>query len=436
MLKAEASRSSGHAPDAGRIDPDPLFSPFEFSSRRTVVAAVSGGSDSTALLILLKAWLDANAPETNLLAVTVDHDLRPGSAGEARQVSELCASLGTAHRIMRWLGDKPVSGVSAAAREARYTLLAEAAREAGADLVFTGHTADDQAETVLMRGARGEGRGLAGMAALTLFESDIWIVRPLLGIRREALRGHLRAEARHWIDDPTNADIRYERPRLRSSRDDDDPHVLGRAAEAAIARKALGEHAARLIDEHAVSTAPGLIRLSPAFFQSGQPWAETYGLRMLLAVAGGNMHLPPEDSVSDLAGRLRTGETMRKTLSRTLVDSRRAGIFLLREARNLPPVPMEGGIWDGRYHLVRAGDNGEEDRGNPHAGNDAPDSLRKLAEEAMPSLPANWIARPLIGPWSRFLPAFDLAPARAIARLVGAAKIPPPPLRRHIDHEP
>ncbi|RUY50846.1 tRNA lysidine(34) synthetase TilS, partial [Mesorhizobium sp. M7A.F.Ca.CA.001.13.2.1] len=339
------------------------FSRIDFTSG--AVAAVSGGSDSTALLLLLKHHLERRAPATRLLAVTIDHGLRSGSAAEAQTVAKLCARIGISHRILTWSGPKPSTGLPAAAREARYRLLAEAAQAEGIGMILTGHTADDQAETVLMRHARDAGqghagmagRGLAGMAPATLYDWRIWIVRPLLGVRRAVLRDVLRRQNVGWADDPTNVDAAFERPRVRAALAGESvEHVKGMlmlAGQAALERRQLGASAADLIDGFASQPAIGLIRLDPCLLSSGDEQAAVYALRILLATTGGIAFLPDQARSEALFGRLRAG-FLCATLSRTVVDSRRSGIFLRREARGLPAAAAATGstLWDGRRHIT------------------------------------------------------------------------------------
>lgn len=180
-----------------------------------VIVAVSGGSDSTALLLAAVAFFQRGPTDRQVIAVTVDHGLRAESAAEASAVGRFCAERGIPHVIKEWKGSKPASGIMEAARLARYRLLDEAAREAGATIVLTGHTRDDQSETVAMRVKRGEGRGLSGMAPATLYRKRTWFVRPLLDLGREELRSWLRDEGVSWIDDPSNENEAYERIRTR-----------------------------------------------------------------------------------------------------------------------------------------------------------------------------------------------------------------------------
>ena len=191
--------------------------------------AVSGGSDSTALMVLYADWLRQQGADMGLhMVLTVDHGLRAESAAEARAVAAQAESLGFPHATLLWEGSKPQTGIQAAARHARYRLMGNAMRANGIALLFTGHTRDDRAETLLMRLARGSGLdGLAGMAPrlhfndLGLGESGLdeqEIARPLLDVPRTRLRATLQARGIAWIDDPSNQSPEFERPRLRAAR--------------------------------------------------------------------------------------------------------------------------------------------------------------------------------------------------------------------------
>ena len=206
------------------------FGRIALAPGRAAVVAVSGGGDSIALLHLVRAYLARERPGTPLIAATVDHGLRPESAAEARQVALACASLGIPHRTLEWDGARAATGLQAAARQARYRLLTGLARREGAPIVLTGHTADDQAETVAMRKARAPGgRGLSGIDRATLSQRAVWFARPLIDIGRHALRTWLSERGIGWIDDPGNDDRRFERVRVRAA--------LTRAGQSALAHQ-------------------------------------------------------------------------------------------------------------------------------------------------------------------------------------------------------
>jgi tRNA(Ile)-lysidine synthase len=188
----------------------------DWASAPAMILAVSGGPDSVALMWLAARWRRALKKGPALTAVTVDHGLRPESAREAREVKRLAASLDIPHRTLRWTGDKPKTGLPAAARDARYSLLAKAAHAVGAGHVLTAHTRDDQAETLLMRMGRGSGlSGLAAMARQT--ERDgIALARPFLNGPKARLIATLAKAKIDFATDPSNSDPNYTRPRLRA----------------------------------------------------------------------------------------------------------------------------------------------------------------------------------------------------------------------------
>jgi tRNA(Ile)-lysidine synthase len=181
-----------------------------------IVLAVSGGPDSIALMWLAARWRRALARGPHLIAVTVDHGLRAEAAREARDVKRLARSLDLPHRTLRWTGAKPNTGLPAAARAARYRLLAKAARQSHATHILTAHTRDDQAETLLMRLLRGS--GLAGLAAMAR-ESErdgVRLARPFLNVSKSQLVATLNKARIAFADDPTNRDPGFTRPRIRT----------------------------------------------------------------------------------------------------------------------------------------------------------------------------------------------------------------------------
>jgi len=181
-----------------------------------IVLAVSGGPDSIALMWLAARWRRTLARGPRLIAVTVDHGLRAEAKAEARDVKRLARALDLPHRTMRWTGAKPKTGLPAAARAARYRLLAQAARANGATHILTAHTRDDQAETLLMRLLRGS--GIAGLAAMARqSERDgVLLARPFLHVSKSQLIATLKKAKLGFADDPTNRDPSFTRPRLRT----------------------------------------------------------------------------------------------------------------------------------------------------------------------------------------------------------------------------
>ncbi|KAB1125133.1 tRNA lysidine(34) synthetase TilS [Neorhizobium galegae] len=421
-----------------------------------LLVAISGGSDSCGLLAALSK---SNLPGSglSLFATTIDHGLRPGSADEARAVAALCGRLGIPHFIRRWEGEKPRTGISAAAREARYRLLLEVADEVDATAIVTGHTLDDQAETIAMRAARGEGdanSGLAGMARAVLLDRRRWLLRPFLETRRSDVRDFLTREGQGWIDDPSNLDPHYERVRVRGRLAQEDRFDAAAQAMAAERRTALSDAAARLVREHVTIRQGVLAHLAPAGLQ-GDEAVRRHALSLLAAVLGGREHALGSDSVNRIMAFLDGGQPGRITAGRVIFDRRRDGLYLVRENRGILPLhiaPGDTAIWDGRYRITN------RDFADIIVGSTAPDrdealalfpdvppAIAMRAVAAMPFIESNAllstedrenkevaersIVQPLLAPFDRFLPQFELTLGIQFAVLLGCDVFPRLPVK-------
>ncbi|SIQ37796.1 tRNA(Ile)-lysidine synthase [Rhizobium sp. RU20A] len=408
-----------------------------------LLVAISGGSDSRALLLALHA-----AGGRNLVAATVDHRLRAESAAEADEVAALAATLSIPHETLPWHADKPRSGLMAAARMARYDLLCDAARRHGAVAVVTGHTATDQAETRTMRRLRSGDETEAGMADAVLhMPSGVWILRPFLSLERDTLRAYLRAAGHGWIDDPSNSDPRFERARLRRAGAVPDPvDAFPLAGDRDLIRHRAAEsgEAAAFLRIHLQMPTPRIARLSPGFLAELPGPAARRALFTLARILGGRQHGPGRLAEDRLLAFLAAGTPGRRTASRTVFDRRRDGLWLYRESRDLPSVTVPAGettVWDNRLRIINPGPQALTvgPSRDPHAvaarltAIGLPSAIARRAAPGEPDLPptsadANPGLVPLLAPWDTFLPRFDLTIASLVAERVGLPAIAPPPV--------
>jgi tRNA(Ile)-lysidine synthase len=215
---------------------DALLAPLQ--GLRAVLLAISGGPDSTALLAMAADWARRGTKRPKLEAATVDHGLREESAAEAAAVGALCARLGLPHHNLIWRAAKPKTRVQERAREARYGLLAQCAREIGADAIVTAHHLDDQAETALFRLVRGSGVGGLKAMAASLDLDGLVLMRPLLGVAKRDLVAYCTSQGLAFASDPSNDDPRYARARLRPLAERLAAEGLDAAALARLARRA------------------------------------------------------------------------------------------------------------------------------------------------------------------------------------------------------
>ena len=328
-----------------------------FGREPVIAAALSGGADSLALCLLADPWVRKRGGR--LVALTVDHGLRPGSREEAGRVGDWLARRGIAHHVLRWRGEKPRRGVQAAGREARYHLLREGCARHGALHLLLAHQREDQAETFLMRLARGSGvDGLAAMAPLSA-DRGILLLRPFLGTAKARLVATLRKANQPWIEDPSNRDPAFDRVRVRrASAALESAGMsaarLGRTARhMALARVTLEAGATDLLARAASVHAAGFCLVDPRALQAAEGEISLRALsRVLMCVAGA--HYPPRfERLTRLADAIAAGLGSARTLSGCRLAPWRGRILVCREAAAAAgPMSVRAGPshrWDDRF---------------------------------------------------------------------------------------
>jgi tRNA(Ile)-lysidine synthase len=368
--------------------------PFERSPDLAV--AISGGSDSMALALLAAAWCRAAGGKA--VALTVDHRLRPNSAEEARQVGQWLTARGIEHYILPWDEPDGGPGLQAAARAARYRLLTDWCRQHQTLHLLLGHQRDDQAETLMLRLARGS--GVDGLAAMTASapQADLQILRPLLEFSRQSLREFLRGEGQDWIEDPSNEAERFDRVRWRkflAAETIGAERLALTARQMGRARRVLESECAALAVESVTLSGAGHALLDAAKLSAAP---EELALRLLAALVrtvGGSAFPPRLESLEKLLEVLRHGLEKRRTFGGCVFVSQQDSVLVHREAAKIaPPIALSPGrdaLWDNRFSVCLLSGEG---MALGAVGTGAAPRFREAAEQAglpravLPTLPS------------------------------------------------
>lgn len=346
-----------------------------------VILAVSGGPDSMALMVLAAEWRERALPLRPIMTVaTVDHGLRAESGHEARQVAAEARRLGLSHATLTWDGLKLRRGLPMAAREARYRLLEDHAYTFGAArvAVATAHHCGDQAETFVMRLARGAGiDGLSGMCSERPLRgsSPVVLARPLLAFPKSCLIATLTVREMTYVEDPTNGDYRYERVRVRSLLTELEvvgfsPETLSVSARRLnSAREALGYAEEYFMTSLNLSFGNEVFaRLDRRAFENGPAFLRQKILSRLIRRYGGASPAPQLSELEDLVAWMQCDSTSTATLGGTMISSGSRYIRIWREAGRLAHgevslVPGEAQVWDRRF-VLRVSTEGTMASGN------------------------------------------------------------------------
>ncbi len=301
-----------------------------------IAVAVSGGADSTALALLMQQWVATHFG--NMVALIVDHGLRPESASEAALTQSRLLARNISTRIIRLVGLPTAAGVQQAARAARYQALMDAARQENCLFLALGHHAADQSETVTMRAQRGSG-GLEGMAGWTA-RNNVLLLRPLLHMSPAVLRAYLVGQGMHWVEDPSNYNPRFERIRIRQA-------GIHATPASPAARQIVEREVAAFIAHHVTWHAQGF-----AVIHTNQ--APAGALAALIRVVAGAEYAPAQAAVHRLSAALRPATLGGARLART--GKLGGGWVLAREpAACAPPADaVAGTVWDGRFRLQQS----------------------------------------------------------------------------------
>jgi len=375
-----------------------------FEPRPHIAVGCSGGGDSMALTLLLQQWTESC--QGQVTALIVDHRIRPESTQEAKTVAAWLSQRGVEARVLSRPDEALQGNLQSAARDARYSLMFASCAQAGIPYLALAHNLEDQAETVLLRLARGSGvDGLAAMAPVTE-RPEVRLLRPVLDIPRARLRATLRSAGQSCIEDPSNEEEAFKRVRLRRLAPDmaaegmTPDRLAATALRLGRARDALETATATILARSTRLYPEGYGELDIWPLRDAPPEIVLRCLSRVLTCIGGGRYPPRLERLERLyeAVMCETEPFAGRTLAGCRVMQRRGNLLVCRELRAVRAVcPAAGDVlWDGRFRIRHAPSSGLDIR---RLGRDGwrmvverRPELRKcrIPPPVRPSLPAFW----------------------------------------------
>lgn len=331
--------------------------------------AVSGGSDSMALLRLL------HQTGRRVIAVSVDHQLRSESRSEAEAVAKWCRALDIEHHILIWTPQKRTGNIQHAARQARYELLDSFCRRYSLKMICVGHTLDDQAETLVLRLMRGSGvDGLSSMRQ-TRTLSYATIVRPLLSFKKKELQAYLRSISQGWIEDPSNTKDTFDRVRVRRLLHELEVpslRLIQTAEQLQLAQDVLEAHAAHLRACCITVGQADVYTLRRDIFFTAMRETQLRLLAQVLQDVSGHIYRPRWRALLHMHTQIHQRTQPGMTLHGCVIRVRQETILIFREykacAKKIVIAPYTSEVWDNRWYI--------------HNGTDHPITVGALGREA------------------------------------------------------
>lgn len=354
---------------------DKYFKEGRGSPPKKIAIAVSGGSDSIALLLLTTAWAKNNnrliendyekRSKVEIVVFSVDHQLRAESSKEIEFVAEIAKELGLEFKAFKWKHEGVKSSVQEKARTARYDMMTDYCHQLGINTLMTAHHYDDYLENYIIRKRRFS--GVLGLKlSHTNFYNDIEILRPLSYFKKRDLIAYLKTKSASWIEDPSNESDHYERNRVRkiisSMSDQEYDEFLREIVDNNKKAKILNEEFIAAIAEHVEINQLGFAIVS--LNEKMDDELLIYLLSFVLSSISGKNYYPRFRSVRKLIDILRTEQKIHYSLHGCIIDKRKANLVVFREKEELVDKAIalkDRAIWDGRFLFNIGSKAGYED---------------------------------------------------------------------------